>query len=414
MTAGTSMVSANAPSWAQCLAIACVAGLPVVMWPGLQAPFSAPKLALLAVGALAVAVATRRDGAVAVSSSLRVLAAAWAVTFIVSAAWADLYAFDTTLLGLASVAFAIAVARSGVPAHRLQQAQTLGVTGVALVALLQWGGLDPFALIGWHAPIAGASVRMRVYATMGNPNFVGALMAMSVGLAGAVALGATTVSARVLALAAAGLQAGALLVTGSRGAVLGLACGALAWAFVRWSGRAVAALLLILGFGVAAIAISPARPLETTIAGRVYLWRVVAPHATQRWLTGLGPGVFELRFPEWQRAAAARGQRDARFLGLTDHAHNDYLEALVERGVPGLLALVGALGCACRTARTLPRPVPPVVAAALASIVAGAACAIVDFPLARPVELAWWWLALVIILARHPAFPSRHRQLMRV
>jgi O-antigen ligase len=209
-----------------------------------------------------------------------------------------------------------------------------------------------------------------------------------------------------VALSAAAAQALALLATGSRGAVLGLALGAVAWAFVRWSGRAVAALVVVLAFGGAAIAVSPARPLETTIAGRVYLWRVVAPHATQRWVSGLGPGVFELQFPRWQREAAARGQRDLRFLGLTDHAHNDYLEALVERGVPGLLALLAALGWAWRAARARPRPVAPVVAAALATVVAGAACALVDFPLARPVELTWWWLAVAVILSAPSRFLS--------
>lgn len=390
-------------AWAHGVALVAVAALPVVVWPGLGSPFSTPKVVWLVAGAASVFVLTRRAVAVTLPRPFAWLAAAWTATFIVAAATADLPAFDATLLGLASVALVAGVVRSGIPLTQVAFAQVAGATVVALVALCQWAGTDPFAWLGWQAPIAGASVRMRVYATLGNPNFVGALMAMSVGLAGAVALDATRVPVRVVALSAAALQAAALLATGSRGAALGLGLGAMAWAAVRWSGRAIAALLAVVGFGAIVIALSPARPLDTTIAGRVYLWRVVAPHATQYLATGLGPGALELRFPQWQREAAARGLRDERFLGLADHVHNDYLEALVERGIGGLATVLAVLACGWRAARARVRPVPPLVAASLAALVAGGACAFVDYPLARPVEVTWWWLALAMILVASPS-----------
>ena len=67
------------------------------------------------------------------------------------------------------------------PAH-LAAAHAIGATGVAIVAVLQWAGLDPFALAGWVAPLAGASPRLRVYGTLGNPNFVAALLTGAVPL----------------------------------------------------------------------------------------------------------------------------------------------------------------------------------------------------------------------------------------
>ena len=386
------------PTWAACAAVISLAVLPVAVWPGLADPFSSPKLWVLALGTAAVVIGTRRRDALPLPRALAWLGGAWVATFVVAARGAGFEAFNATLLGVVSVAFAMAVARSGTAASSILAAQTVGATAVAAVALAQWMGVDLFAAIGWRAPIEGASIRMRVFATLGNPNVVGALMAMSVGIAGAIVLEARTTAARTLALGAAAIQAGALLATGSRGAVLGLALGTIAWAAVRWSGRSVAALVIVLAFGGTAIALSPARPLDTTIAGRVYLWRVVAPFAMQDWITGLGPGVFERRFPEWQREAAARGDRDRRFLGLTDHAHNDYLEALVERGVPGVISMIAAIAVAWHAARSRPRPVSPTMAAALSTVVAGAACALVDFPLARPVELTWWWVAITLIL----------------
>ena len=384
--------------WAARAAVVSIALLPVAVWPWQPDPFSSPKLWVLVAGTCAVLLATPRRDALPLPRALAWLGGIWMATFVAATLGAGLDDLRPTLLGIVCVAFAMAVARSGVAPSRVVAAQAVGATVVAAVALLQWMGADLFAAIGWHAPVEGASIRMRVFGTLGNPNFVGALMAMSLGLVGAAAHEARTGGARVAAVGAAGLQAGALLATGSRGAVLGLAVGAIAWAAVRWSGRAVGALVVVLAFGGAAIALSPARPLDTTIAGRVYLWRVVAPFAMQDLVTGLGPGVFEIRFPEWQREAAARGDRDRRFLGLADHAHNDYLEALVERGIPGLISVIAAIVVTWRTARTRHRPASPIIAAALSTVVAGAACALVDFPLARPVELTWWWLAITLIV----------------
>jgi hypothetical protein len=41
-------------------------------------------------------------------------------------------------------------------------------------------------------------------------------------------------------------------------------------------------------------------------------------------------------------------------------------------------------------------------AGAIAAVAAGAACALVDFPLARPTELAWWWVAIALALQATP------------
>jgi O-antigen ligase len=384
--------------------------LPLVVVPGLARPFSTPKLWVIAGGALALGLLTMARVGRTVPSRIGWLVGAWVASFIVSGTLGELPAFFDTLLGMAAPVFALTLLRAGIPETRVMAAMLTGATGVAVVALLQWMGGDPFALIGWSAPVDGASVRMRVYGTLGNPNFVGALMALSVPLGAAVVTasrGRTGVS-YAAALVSLVCLMGALVATGSRGAVLGLSAGAMTWASLRWSGRALVGLGVVLVIGTLAVAWSPARPLQTTLEGRVYLWQVVAPHAAARPLIGQGPGAVALRFVDWQHEADARGVSDVRFRGVTDHVHNDYLEALVERGVPGLLALLAPLVSTWLVVWRRARPLPAPTAACAAAVMAGAACALVDFPLARPVELVWWWTAVVVVhLEPGPVIGSR-------
>jgi putative inorganic carbon (HCO3(-)) transporter len=310
-------------------------------------------------------------------------------------------------IGIAAPLFAVAVVRTGAAASALVAAQAVGATACALVALAQWVGLDPFVAAGWHPPIDGASIRMRVYGTLGNPNFVGAVMAMSLPLTLATLAAASTTRVRWLAWAALATQAAALAATGSRGAVLGLGAAVAVYATLRWSRRVRLGLAAVGLFAGAAIALSPARPLDTTAAGRLHLWRIALPHAWESPLTGQGPGAVALRFPAWQRAAAREGVRDGRFAGLTDHVHNDYLEALIERGVPGLVSSIVPIVLLGVVASRRPRPIPAVVTGGIAAVAAGAACALVDFPLARPTELVWWWVAIVVSLQVEPMLHTR-------
>lgn len=371
--------------------------LPLVVWPTLEHPFSTPKLWWIA-GATLLLLLLPAWSPRGVPSHLRWLVALWVGSFVVSGAFSALPALADITLGIGAPVFALALVRAARPGLYVLAAQVAGACVVAGVALAQWGGWDPFASIGWYAPIEGASVRMRVYGTLGNPNFVGALMALSVPLAVALLVRAAGAAHRALCGLSLMVLGLALVATGSRGAVLGLAAGALTWAWLRWSPRALTGVAVVLVGGTLAIALSPARPLQTTLAGRVYLWQVVAPHAMARPLVGQGPGAVALRFAGWQQEADARGVRDPRFRGLTDHVHNDYLEALVERGVPGVLTLLAPLVGTCLVVgRRRQQQDAPLRAACAASVVAGAACAVVDFPLARPVELVWWWTAVALV-----------------
>jgi len=409
--------AAAAAAHARRIVVATLWLLPLVVWPGLARPFSTPKLWVVALAAVALLALARRvsdrDGRHAVPAGLTPIALCWMASFALAATFGPLPSLPHVVLGLAAPTFALGLVRSTASASRVVGVLVGAATIVAAVALLQWAGVDPLAWFGWQAPVDGLSVRMRVHATLGNPNFVGALMALTVPLAVARLIDGTGAPSSTSGLARAGVWrsaatlsslvclTGAVLATGSRGAVLGLAAAGLVWAVLRGARRAVAGAAVVLMFGAVAIVASPARSLETTLAGRVYLWRVVAPHAAAHPVVGYGPGAVALRFPAWQREADVRGVQDPRFRGLTDHVHNDYLEALVERGVVGLLTLLLPIAAvAARVWRC--RPCPPLVAGAAASVAAGAACALVDFPLARPVEVVWWWTAVALV---HMAMP---------
>jgi putative inorganic carbon (hco3(-)) transporter len=373
----------------------CLALLPLAMWPGLARPFSTPKLAWMATLVLVLAWPAPVAWA-DLSARLRWSAMAWIASFLLAAAFSDLWVWTPLALGVLAPCLALALARSGVAPSRVAAAQAAGATACAVVAVMQWIGADPLAWFGWQLPVTGASVRMRVYGTLGNPNFVGVLMAMSLPITAAVHREVSTPRWRRVIEVALAAQAAALVATGSRGAVLGLGAAMMTYAWLRWSRRVRLAAGGLLVFAAVAVVVSPARPLDTTAAGRLHLWRIVGPYAFDAPLVGQGPGAVPERFPDWQRHAAREGLRDRRFAGLTDHAHNDYIEALIERGVPGVLTLLVPLGLVGVAAWRSARPTSPVMAGACAAVTAGAACALVDFPLARPAELAWWWTSLAV------------------
>lgn len=359
--------------------------MPLAAWPGADHPFSGPKTVLLAVGLALVGVvgaAGRAFHPPALPRGLAIPVIVLAGAAAGSALWGTLVSPAALALQVLGLAWFAAVVSLRPAPRAIATALAASATVVAAIALLQLARLDPFALLGY---LADAGNRMRVYGTFGNPNF------LAVFLVAVLPLTVATCPPR-LGVVAAVLQTAALVATGSRGAVLAALAVGLFLALVPWRGRrlAAAAALLIAG---AIVALSAARPVGETVAGRIYIWKVAAPHVMERPLAGFGPGAFEPMWVRWEAQAWKAGTvagSDRRFAAVQDHAHNEYLETAVDSGVPAALALaVVVIALAAAVRRHADRRLG---LAAGCGVVAIAAAALVDFPLHRPAELFLFWV----------------------
>jgi O-antigen ligase len=154
--------------------------------------------------------------------------------------------------------------------------------------------------------------------------------------------------------AAGALGAVALILTGTRAALLGLACGAVflvVWLQPRMRARAIVAGLVTVAAMAGFYFSPPGQMLRSRVrwfiedpagGARPLLWRDALRMAGTRWMAGFGPETFSMNFPRYQSAELARA-----YPGFYQESpHNIFIDALAGQGVLGLAALAGitALG----------------------------------------------------------------------
>ncbi len=260
----------------------------------------------------------------------------------------------------------------------------------AAAVLLQALGADPFA--SFAPEIEGT--RLRLYGTLGNPDFVASVLGVTAPLSAVAALRRGATTARLLTASTA-LQLLALALLRSFATLLSLGAALLIVLLAGRRERSRRALVLALGAGLLVAALPLAgRSAGAVLQGRLYLWTTAAPQVAEAPFLGHGPGAVVLHWPRWELARwKARCGEDAgcvaahpesRFAGLQDHLHDDWLERLLETGVAGLLALVALFGAAFGAALRSGTLEGLGIASGLASL---AARATVDFPLQRPADL---------------------------
>ena len=144
----------------------------------------------------------------------------------------------------------------------------------------------------------------------------------------------------------------------SRGGILALLGGALVCLGLRFSMSVpvtrLAAVLVIPGLSLALLGWFGFNALERRLAtiwkgevlqdGRAALWATCWPLVREFPVWGTGLGTFPYVEPLHRTADADRNM-------LNEHAHNDYLEALVEGGIPRLASESGGHRpglCPCR------------------------------------------------------------------
>lgn len=261
---------------------------------------------------------------------------------------------------------------------------------VAVVTLLQAVGLDPFSRLG--PEVDG---RLRVYGTLGNPDFVASALSVTTWWAASLAkrlrFGWALVAVHLLAL----------VVTRSFATVAAGLAGVVTWVVLTRSWRVGGLGLVALGLVAAGLA---GRSPRTAFDGRAYLVGVAFGHVSEAVLVGHGPGAVEALWPQWEAefwasrcadASCVTAHPQARFVGVQDHVHADWLERWLEQGLMGVVALAFVAVQGLRRASALE------AAALVTCVIRG----LVDFPLARPADLALF-AAIVAVVDR----PDRVRQ----
>lgn len=265
---------------------------------------------------------------------------------------------------------------------RRQQRVTLVVLSVipfpmmvaGLFQLLNNSTMPP----SWLAPEQRGFIAVRLTGTLGNPNLFGIVLAFILPL---VLTAAETRKGKKkhLLYTAGSFYAAALLLTFSRTAWLAVTVAVLAlWAkekrilLFRW---AMLLLIFFLCFHPLQARLFPPGGLgrDSTIEYRRHVWETSRLLLKEHLVTGVGSGGFERRYLSLQQFPAA-------------HAHNQFLQVAVEKGIPGLI-LLGWIICRglFKRARTIEKQ--SVRAALFGQLAAG----LTESPWAHPLPLFLFW-----------------------
>ncbi|MEZ4365348.1 MAG: O-antigen ligase family protein [Kofleriaceae bacterium] len=310
----------------------------------------------------------------------------------------------TILVGVALVALRLAASEAG--RYRLLAAvAALCGASAAIVGVHQLLGLD--ALYGVYAPREAST---RLLGPLLNPNHLGSLMSVGVLLGLGLAAHARQPTWRRVAWAGSALACLAvLLATYSRGATIAVGLGAVVLVATLVLQRATAShrdrrTSLLTSVPVALI-VACAVALVIHLAGggvggeldrtsvdeiarpatKYDAWRASAQLVREAPWTGVGRGGFESAFTRVYPPSAT---------GIFSHLENEYLQAVVDWGIPGAAALALALGYLGVVMLRRWRG-GALAAAALAALVAVGVQSLVDFG----AELPGLAVPLVIIAA---------------
>ena len=258
-----------------------------------------------------------------------------------------------------ALGFLIAASCSQSGVRILLRATSAAGTLAALYGILQYFGADPILPAASYHVGEGALAIVRPPSTLGHADyFAGYLVYV---LFFGLALVAIEVKQQWKALGAvAAITASAAIVfSGTRGALLGVAAGAASlWIWNRPRLRRRPAMIAA---GLCALAaafyFSPAglqlRAREQWVledlrgGARLWLWRDSLRMAEARWFVGFGPETFGLEFPRYQSVELSRAYPDF----YHESPHNIFLDALVSQGMPGFAILCGFAALAWFAAR---------------------------------------------------------------
>jgi O-antigen ligase len=266
----------------------------------------------------------------------------------------------------------------------LLRAPTAAGAAASLYGISQYFGADPLLPPGSYHIGEGVMTIVRPPSTLGHADYFAGYLVYVVFFGAALAALEAKPAWKVLGTAAAVAGSAAIVLSGTRGALLGLAVGTVwlwFWNRPRFTRRhaGIAAGLCAVGllfcFSPAGLQLRARShwALEDLRGGaRLWLWRDSLRMASQRLLVGYGPETFSLEFPDYQSVELSRAYPDF----YHESPHNVFLDALVSQGIPGFGILAGFVAVAWFAARRLrletsQRAAPYLASALVAALTAG-------------------------------------------
>ncbi|HLH00013.1 MAG TPA: O-antigen ligase family protein [Bryobacteraceae bacterium] len=287
---------------------------------------------------------------------------------------------ETALLLFAAAAGAWMAADSGNIRLLLRACAAAGAvsSGYGIAQYFGWDALLPLKA---YEVGEGRYMIVRPPGTMGHADYFAAWLVAVVFLGIALARLETRTWSRWAGAGASAVAAIAIVLSGTRSAMLGLILGGiilLALARLRigvrslTAGALCAAMLALFFFSPAGLKLRARLhwSVEDAHGGaRLLLWRDAIGMAAQRPLAGFGPETFSTEFARFESVALARAFPDF----YHESPHNIFLDALTWGGILALLTLLGFcwLGAWCAAHPALPaKPLAAPLAAGLAGLMA--------------------------------------------
>ena len=193
-----------------------------------------------------------------------------------------------------------------------------------------------------------------------------------------------------------------------------VASAALVPAAVRWRGLALPAAAVTLIAAIAVVALTPIGSAVSNLGAgssvetRSTIWRTTSQAIDATFPVGTGLGTFEPVYRQYEDPAAVTTE-------YVNHAHNDYLELVLELGAAGLVLMALFVGWWAITATrvwtsALSTPFGRAATIASAAILAHS---IVDYPLRTGALMAIFGAAIALMAQRSRSNPERKRSDLR-
>ena len=346
--------------------------VPLAIAPGLLAYFDVtPKIAFLLIGT-ALILLYRSANIRNLSSMLQSRIGRWWVGLLAaqwfSSAIATAFSTHPTLslnggnwrrfgfISETGLLLFVLIAGAWMAADRLNlrillRAATAAGSLAALYGISQYFGWDPLLPVHAYQAGEGPFTIVRPPGTLGHADYFAAWLLVTVFFSLALERLEESKWKKVTALIAATLMVFAIVLSGTRSALLGLFLGGIVFLIAgRPRTRAIVASLAF----VAALALfffsPPGAKLRARLhwsledirgGARLLLWRDSLRMAADRPIQGFGPESFITEFPRYESVELSRAYPDF----YHESPHNMFLDALTSRGLLGLLAMVALCIC---------------------------------------------------------------------